>query len=881
MKKQIRKALCALLTLAMVMTSVGMVPSASQAKKKATVNKKSITVTVGKTAKITVKNKVKKATYSFTSQKKKIAKVSKKGVVKGVKAGTTKITVKQKLKKAKKATKIATVRVKVKAKKKVADTPDVTNAPVVPTAVPTKVPDTVNNATPTPVPDAPKATSTPKPTDPPINEKFTELVTKDNAAYSEKEGGLVFDNADGSLWSKQYDPVVTLPIPATLEKGFTAVVFDISCYNASGKELKYTSVWSGPITCNLINAEGDGFVPSESGSEITEGLWNYILNGVSIVSLKAATQAADFSGGTGVAKIEMKDNENISKLVVRSVRFSGYEGYDLPKETPHTEEDLEDDTPVDVTEFYDDMVAKSLMSTGNNARVKKAIAKAQAGEDVTIAYIGGSITEGEGAKPNSKCYAEVSYNAFKKKYGKGDGSNVHFVNAGMSGTPSSLGIIRYGTDVTEQAASQPDIVFIEFSVNDSGEATGGQAYESMVRDILKSGAAVVLEFAVFKSGWNMQDTYKPIGEKYGLPMVSMKDSIVPYFDKGMKRWYFNDDLHPNNDGYQLMSDCIMNLFDKIDKEEAKTDSAVIDDITPVFGDAYMGIKLLDSTVNLASLPEAITSLSVGGFDSKDTETGDYYYLDKNGSKRAKLGNNWKHTTTSGSDSFKVKVNCSNLMVVYKLSKDTTFGKAELLVDGEVVKTMDSFNSDGWNNATTELVFRNSKAETHEVEIRMAAGNENKAFTILGLGYTPTASKYVDYKPEEEELPEGAYAFVPKATDTMDSWNSQVKENSTGGVTFTLASQWNQGDIVLPETIDVSQYKSVKVECEVLSGKGAVRVINSKLLDADNKPTDLVVKYDVAETVTFDLPATGMADKIGIMATAENSQISVKRIIFLK
>ena len=53
------------------------------------------------------------------------------------------------------------------------------------------------------------------------------------------------------------------------------------------------------------------------------------------------------------------------------------------------------------------MKADSLLSTGNNARLKNAIAKARNGEDVTLAYIGGSITEGALASPNSKCYAEL------------------------------------------------------------------------------------------------------------------------------------------------------------------------------------------------------------------------------------------------------------------------------------------------------------------------------------------------------------------------------------------------------------------------------------------------------------------------------------------
>ena len=62
----------------------------------------------------------------------------------------------------------------------------------------------------------------------------------------------------------------------------------------------------------------------------------------------------------------------------------------------------------------------------------------------------------------------------------------------------------------------PDIVFIEFAVNDYQEPTNGEAYESMVRKVLNqpNQPAVVLVFSVFKTKWNMQDFYQPLGAFY-------------------------------------------------------------------------------------------------------------------------------------------------------------------------------------------------------------------------------------------------------------------------------------------------------------------------------------------------------------------------------
>lgn len=46
------------------------------------------------------------------------------------------------------------------------------------------------------------------------------------------------------------------------------------------------------------------------------------------------------------------------------------------------------------SERYCTMIERSLMNLGNTYRIRKAIEKARAGKEVTLAYIGGSITQG-------------------------------------------------------------------------------------------------------------------------------------------------------------------------------------------------------------------------------------------------------------------------------------------------------------------------------------------------------------------------------------------------------------------------------------------------------------------------------------------------------
>ncbi|MBE5937592.1 MAG: hypothetical protein E7265_06135 [Lachnospiraceae bacterium] len=153
MKRSIRtKLLSIVMTMAVAIGSLSaaeimMGPSVSvSAAKKAKLKTKSLKITKGSKKSIVIKNKNKKRTYTFAvkKQKKKVATVTKKGVVKGIRVGKTTITVKEKYKKGKKTKTVTLGKVKVNVvKKSVKKTPEpvarVTPPPtndVVPTAAP-------------------------------------------------------------------------------------------------------------------------------------------------------------------------------------------------------------------------------------------------------------------------------------------------------------------------------------------------------------------------------------------------------------------------------------------------------------------------------------------------------------------------------------------------------------------------------------------------------------------------------------------------------------------------------------------------------------------------------------------------------------------------
>ena len=212
------------------------------------------------------------------------------------------------------------------------------------------------------------------------------------------------------------------------------------------------------------------------------------------------------------------------ELAKVSVKLYLQEGYEAPE--PAEEESVNLNSPE-----YREMLRRSLVQTGNPARLQKALRKARQGEDVTIAFIGGSITQGAGAVPiHTECYAWKTFRSLCNLIGKGTEENVHYRKAGVGGTPSELGMLRYDRDVVRGEA-KPDVVVVEFAVNDLGDETGGECYDSLVRKILaeENAPAVILLFAVFADDWNLQERLRPVGEAYGLPMVSIRDAVVEQF----------------------------------------------------------------------------------------------------------------------------------------------------------------------------------------------------------------------------------------------------------------------------------------------------------------------------------------------------------------
>lgn len=401
------------------------------------------------------------------------------------------------------------------------------------------------------------------------------------------------------------------------------------------------------------------------------------------------------------------------------------------KETPESTEQSKEGTETMTEEaggseakrdWYEQMLEASVISTGTNGRLEKVLDRMEKGESVSVALLGGSVTEGAGAADFEESYADLFVDGLQKMYPEAD---ISCVNAGLSGTNSALGMMRYERDVVEHAGKQPDILLVEFAVNDYQEPTGGRAYESLLRTVLQeeNAPAVILVFSVFQTKWNLQEEYIPLGEWYGLPMVSIKNAIEQPYAEGKLTddKFFADEYHPTSYGHTVMADCLVEMIGQAADNSSGLTIAAVPVDTVTLAD-FAGTRLL--TAENADGVE----VSAGSFFGTDTQVQEF---ERTG--EASFPDNWMHEGGNGSEAFRAELTCRKILLNYKTSSSEEYGRALVYLDGEQVAELNGYAKDGWNNSNVVLIADGKENEPHVLEIRMAEGDEDKKFTLLAIG----------------------------------------------------------------------------------------------------------------------------------------------------
>ncbi|MBQ7776949.1 MAG: SGNH/GDSL hydrolase family protein [Lachnospiraceae bacterium] len=345
---------------------------------------------------------------------------------------------------------------------------------------------------------------------------------------------------------------------------------------------------------------------------------------------------------------------------------------------------------------------------GDLTRLAKAMRKAQNGEEITVGVIGGSITEKYSASSYEKCYASHVQKWWEERF---PDTKVNFINAGIGGTTSYLGVHRVDEDLLY---AEPDVVVVEFSVNDGNDNFFKKSYDNLVRKILfeEQEPAVMLLFTTTEAGYNAQENDSLIGFKYHLPMLSYANAVLPAIEAGEFTWddISPDDVHPNDRGHAIIGEIMYRYLNDV---YAKLDE-ISEEVTPfnekaVTKEIYLDAKLLDS--------DDIEPVSMGSFEKKAVN----WYLP----------NNWY--TETGDEAIVFEVEAANIGIAYQRSTDGSYGQYEVYVDGEYAATLDGYFKNGWGSTLQpDEVYLSDEPALHTIEIRKAADSTGDLFAIIAL-----------------------------------------------------------------------------------------------------------------------------------------------------
>ena len=357
----------------------------------------------------------------------------------------------------------------------------------------------------------------------------------------------------------------------------------------------------------------------------------------------------------------------------------------------------------------DKMYNRALLSEGNTSRLAAAMEKAKKGESITVATIGGSITQGTAASNQNNCYASRFFSWWQEKFPE---CEVNTVNAGIGGTDSYLGVHR----ADEQLLSyDPDVVVIEFSVNDTDKTMNKYSYDSLVRKVLsaENEPAVILLFTTQEDGTSLQDVHREIGAAYDLPMISYREAVYPEVAAGTINWkdISPDNIHPNDIGHGIIGQLLSRYLDGVYDSDTASLAA---DVTAFDTEGYTN----DYYRNARLVNASQTEYTADGFEVGQNKV------------YSQFPENWI-SEDGGTLSFDVE--CQNIGILYLKTTDGKSGTYEVYVDGERKGKLEGDFSGGWGNyAFPKQVLLAKDTEKHTVEIKPAEGSEDKGITILAI-----------------------------------------------------------------------------------------------------------------------------------------------------
>ncbi len=183
-----------------------------------------------------------------------------------------------------------------------------------------------------------------------------------------------------------------------------------------------------------------------------------------------------------------------------------------------------------------------------------------------VAFMGGSITEMDGFRP-------MVCESLKKRFPE---TAFDFVNAGIASTCSTTGASRLATDVL--AGGAPDLLFVEFAVNDDQDAAHTRAecvrgLEGIIRHARRANPNMDIAVTFFVNEGMLKtlqsggtpltvEAHEAVANHYTVPTIHLAAEVAAQMTAGKLTWQQYGGVHPAPFGNAICARMIDELLDR-------------------------------------------------------------------------------------------------------------------------------------------------------------------------------------------------------------------------------------------------------------------------------------------------------------------------------
>jgi len=305
---------------------------------------------------------------------------------------------------------------------------------------------------------------------------------------------------------------------------------------------------------------------------------------------------------------------------------------------------------------------------------------------INITFLGGSVTAGY-------CKGEIIENSYpnlllKKLNSSFENKEFKNYNFGLSGTSSLIGLFYFEIYIKENF---PDLIFLEYSINETGDHIGATNFESLIRkiNVFSPKTQIIIITLMTKEGHSAEEYMLEIANHHSIPLISIPIFLKKAIKKNMITWdeYSYDNGHPNEKGHDLIADRILDYI-KITLDSTILLQPKIE--YPCFSFDLYNLKLLHSFNN--------------------------FVFNKN------------------EQNLSFKICCKKIFIMFEVNNDLSYGKINIEIDKSNKMILDSYSIFGWKNPIAKQIFNDNIIQNHNVNINLSNDNKNKTFTILSIGY---------------------------------------------------------------------------------------------------------------------------------------------------